>query len=81
MDSPLPLPYPHLSFGVVARFEDHCLAFEDFEKRSPLARNLPAAAEDESELEDAMIPSLRQQSVRLPLPSNDWRSGVLLSAE
>ena len=66
---------------MVARFEDHCLAFEDFEKRSPLARNLPAAAEDESELEDAMIPSLRQQSVRLPLPSNDWRSGVLLSAE
>ena len=81
MDSPLPLPYPHLSFGVVARFENHCFAFEELEKSSPLARNLPAAAEDESELEDAMIPSPRQQSVRLPLPSNDWRSGVLLSAE
>ena len=81
MDSPLPLPYPHLSFGVVARFEDHCSAFEELEKSSPLARNLPAAAEDDFGLEDAMIQSLRQQSVCLPLPSNDSRSGVLLSAE
>ena len=65
---------------MVARFEDHCSAFEELEKSSPLARNLPAAAEDDFELEDAIL-SLRQQFVCLPLPSNDWIFEVLLSAE